>query len=297
MKVYSIKSRNELFSFFNLSNRHWELSDGAHSLAFRGQSNAEWILLPSAFREKRKRTIREQIKNEYETIYDFSRDLIEQGLYHPPVTIQSSIDLLDNINYLNAISMANIAWPNKEYYEIVAIAQHFGLKTRFLDFSLNPLVALYFAASGSIRKRIENMAIFVINTDNVKLSSAFPNGKNDYLRRYQIIQSPTLFNNNLRAQKGIFLGYIEEHFNANDIFDPVSVENYLNDEIIKIEIPVKYNIDILIMLSQNFVDSRSLFPGVPGIVKYMNEDVHHMRIGGKFNISNDLLKNINDFFN
>lgn len=83
--------------------------DVAHlQYVYRGQSDKTWKLIPSAFR------------NDY--------DFLNEKLY-----IKEFVrELPDQCNSL-------------EYFDILVKARHYGIPTRLLDFTLNPLVALFFA--------------------------------------------------------------------------------------------------------------------------------------------------------
>ena len=86
---------------------------------FRGHSNSRYDLEPSLFRG---------LTSEYDKPVDLYRN--EQAM------IRDSLQLLPNDFSSNAL-------------DLLCKMQHFGLPTRLLDVTSNPLVALYFATSGS----------------------------------------------------------------------------------------------------------------------------------------------------
>ncbi|MDD5160498.1 MAG: FRG domain-containing protein [Sulfuricurvum sp.] len=99
---------------------------------FRGQTGL-WPLIPSAARQ----SSREEFNKSEEQLRRF-----------------------DNWIYANNIS--------DDFDYIESIAQHYGLKTFFLDFSTNPKVAAYFASDNIDHKSYEYSCIYCLNVQQFK---------------------------------------------------------------------------------------------------------------------------------
>jgi len=244
---------------------------------FRGQACAGWHLTPSVFRndiiEKYARVTNDYKRTEHVILLEFM--FIHQFLWGcDDQGIQIPYDhskFRENMNFSKFTERHSDylqGWPSEEFHPILAMAQHHGIPTRLLDWSKNPIVGMYFAASQalSLKGSDGQLAVWVIDNDENEL-------KKVGLETISVAGSVSC---NLAAQKGLFLLYKEsQHSGHRSPFSPNDelsrIDNLLldNDKIraYKVTLPKKYSGELLFRCHKFNTSATTLFPGSDGVAK------------------------------
>lgn len=173
---------------------------------YRGHSNLDWALLPSIYRNN-------WVKNEHKMF----REIILR----------------------NSEEFAS----TKSAFEKLTIMQHYGLPTRLLDITKNPLVALYFACSDSSQKDVpgeliifkpESKSIKFYDSDTVSILSNLSKAE----RNLKLIPNKAKFNSDISGLKLLHLikeekPYFEPEIVPTDLEKTLVVRPINNNERIK----------------------------------------------------------------
>ena len=141
---------------------------------FRGQSDNDYLLLPSALRQElsldwfhhEKQISIEcmalhqsefaQIMTESAILMSFFNHCDKNKLYVPTINrFRESVLFPFDLDVLQKEE----EWLPKDYYEIAGLAQHYGLPTRLLDWSYDINVALYFATMDVIEEKVNGKSM------------------------------------------------------------------------------------------------------------------------------------------
>lgn len=149
-------------------------SFGKYGQIYRGLGKASYKLIPSLSRYKKKSIERkfDLLKKEKDSIRIFET---EYQQYHP--------------------MRVNNNW------ELLSLAQHHGLPTRLMDWSLSPLVALFFAVE---KFHNEDAAIYILDNNNIWLYGNNLKKHNPFNISSPMIYMPNQISQRQKAQQGVF---------------------------------------------------------------------------------------------
>jgi hypothetical protein len=191
------------------------------SFKFRGQSNSEWRLVPKAGRETLK-------------------DQDDQLLF----------------KHWKRRAIAFLKKDNLNNWELLAIANHYGVPTRLLDWSQNPLIATLFCCMENFEK---DGAVFICHpvkyADTVKLEPF--NVEQD---RVLFIQ-PNASSFRIINQLGYFSIHNKPSLELSEESGKVPIE--------KVIIPKIFKKEIVFILNQFGINNLLIYPDLDGLSKHL----------------------------
>jgi len=174
----------------------------------------------------------------------------------------------NNLNVGNEMEILNefknIAYPYiKDFHfdtlELLSFGRHHGLPTRLLDWTQNPLVALYFAVEKPLTENEEKQKGFYscvyIHKEEIIIAPCEPFDPFAINRvRYYV---PNNSDNRIIVQEGLFTVHNDPYtpWEPKDL-EIVLIHKNIRDEIKK-------------TLNRLWVNASSLYPGVDGIAEYV----------------------------
>jgi len=208
-----------------------------NKIFYRGQRSSKWNLLPKICRGRENKDstqIEEKMLNEFKILVDYKLPEI-----------------------------------SKEYcndWDYLALAQHYEMSTRLLDWTKDSLTALWFACFDKfgINNPDEDAVVFIYYADKKDIISPDNICSPYAVESYKVFQpSLELLNDRLQAQAGIFT----VHSFNNEIMKFPNFDDYkaTNKKIIRLVIDSKYIKKLSYELIEEGYTHSRMFPDLHGI--------------------------------
>lgn len=288
-----IHNLSEFLSVLNKYKTQFSSMRQKGGFIFRGMSNSSWPLLPGIYREHQEDEITATVSDA-----SSSRKIYQAKEYA----------ILSHFKKEASGLLPHI--PMKDDFTWLQYAQHYGVPTRLLDFTANPLVAMYFCCRSESE---DNGVIWIINTVSfeywsnnelicnhlaadytrekiinsimLEIRGEFDYGELDGEPRDKKIRPlmfiPPYIDQRMSAQSSRFLLWGEDQSALEDMIKPdnemqldtgMNVD-FINDEhfLGKMIVPAECKKGIMKELDLLNINEKSIFPGLDGIGRYLNK--------------------------
>lgn len=185
----------------------------------------------------------------------------------------------------------------KNEWEVISLAQHHGLPTRFLDWSYSPFIALHFATEDTssvndgivwctkltdiknkLPKSLKNVLdgdksfSFTIESLYSKVDSLEELKTIGGFKEYAIFLEPHSIDSRIINQYALFMFMSKNNVNIEDWLDK-------NTESIKLVIPSNLKLEFRDKLDQLNINERIIYPGLDGLSKWLTRNyADHMKM-------------------
>jgi hypothetical protein len=159
-----------------------------------------------------------------------------------------------------------------EEWELLILAQHYGLKTRLLDWSSNPLVALYFAIKDIDDSETPSFVYLfrgfndqIIDKDEMAASD--PLGSPFDIGELRVLR-PSLNNERIIAQSGWFT--VHPYSEEKGGFIPMQLDEDVKMNVTEFRILPGLKRELMDHLNMLGFNAQTLFPELSGLCHYLN---------------------------
>jgi hypothetical protein len=149
-------------------------------------------------------------------------------------------------------------------WDWLALARHYGLPTRLLDWSLNPFIALWFAVSRSPSGNKSGI-LWILTPD--EQDSPLDTDMNNLECKRNMVFTPIDVSERITAQVAWFT--VHKCWSRKKKFEPLEEDIIFKNKLIKLEIPAGRFAHLRYHLNTFDVHNASVYPGLDGLCSHI----------------------------
>ena len=272
----SLNTASQLWEHLSPAKRQ---SNSNNRIIYRGHATTKWEMKPTFLRRESLQLLQETWTQpltcenlawrEFADLRYFVRICDNAGLEVPIDSLKVREVLFSDMNFRNHNDFPS-TWPPDELLEIMAFGRLHGLATRLLDWSTNPYIAAYFAASEALLSQdnwVPDQRIAIFELDCGPADET-------YLGEVRLLEIRGSISPNVVAQQGVFTVHPSVG-NKGEMAIVKSLENYLPHTLaspIKVfTIPVRQAPELYRLCDMISYNAARLYPGPEGAVRNLRE--------------------------
>ena len=159
-----------------------------------------------------------------------------------------------------------------EDWELLILGQHYGLKTRLLDWSSNPLVALYFSIKDIDDSETHSYVYAFMGRNEQVIDKDLMSAEDVLSSPFSIkelkVLRPSLNNERIIAQSGWFT--VHPYDEQKGGFVPMEVDENVMTDVLEFAISPEVKSVMMDHLNMLGVNAQTLFPELSGVCHYLN---------------------------